>query len=261
MLIRSVKEEALVPDGARDLFMLVLAMAAGGMDALSLLGLGNVFVSALSGNTILLGIAMMKGQLDEAMLCASVFLGFVAGAVLAARLLRVPPKGSHWDGRVAMVILMESIILLAFLAVLTWIGDRESTTVLLPIIVLSSFAMGLQYMSMLRLNVKGVTTIFVTSTVVNLVCRLVVREPSRTDGDCNVKDGDRPRGWMDGTNRFLAAVWAAYFSGAVVAAALISQGRIVSALLPVSLLCAITVYTVLTSLGRHRDRPSAQGSD
>lgn len=250
MFPRSAEDGALVPDGTRDLFMLVLAMAAGGMDALSLLGLGNVFVSALSGNTILLGIAMMKGQLGEAMLCASVFLGFVAGAVLAAHLLRVPPKGSHWNGRVAQIVLMESIILLAFLFVLTWIGDGDAASTLLPLIVLSSFAMGLQYMSMLRMNVKGVTTIFVTSTVVNLVCRLVVKEPSRSDQEGMIRGDERPRGWMDGTNRFLAAIWGAYFSGAVVAAALISQGRVVSALIPVSLLCAITLYTAFSSMGR-----------
>jgi len=232
--------------------MLVLAMAAGGMDAFSLLGLGNVFVSALSGNTILLGIALMEGQLDEALLCSSVFLGFVVGAVLAAHLLRIPPKRSHWNARVAQVVLLESFVLLAFLGVLMLVGERETAYLFLPLIVLSSFAMGLQYMSMLRLNVKGVTTIFVTSTVVNLVCRLVVHEPSKADTDVPTVREPPAQGWTDSTNRFLAAVWATYFSGAVIAASLISLGKVVSALFPVSLVCAITLYTALSLIGRGR---------
>ena len=41
--------------GLRDRFLLMLACAAGSVDALSLMGLGGVFCSALSGNTMFPG--------------------------------------------------------------------------------------------------------------------------------------------------------------------------------------------------------------
>lgn len=233
-----------ISERTRDVFLLLLAAAAGGMDALSLLGLGNVFTSALSGNTILLGIALVQGHLGESILCSMVFLGFVPGAVLGAFLLRSVPQDSQWNSRVTLSLVIESIIILAFVLGLAWTGDAQSTMALVPLVILSAFSMGLQYMTMIRLNVKGVTTTFVTSTIVNLACRLAV--PDRSVSVSSTQEGEERRTersrWSDRTNRFLASVWAAYFIGALASAALTSWSRVAAALLPLVLICAIVLY-------------------
>lgn len=47
----------------RDLLLLGLTWSAGFLDAISFLGLGNVFTANMTGNTILLGIALGRGDL------------------------------------------------------------------------------------------------------------------------------------------------------------------------------------------------------
>ncbi len=226
--------------------LLMLACAAGGMDAFGLLGLGGVFTSALSGNTILLGIAVVQGHLDGAILCSVVFLGFIPGAVFGSTYLRSVPRGSQWTPRVTAALAMESAVILALVVSLWLIGDSTTTASLAIFVLLSAFAMGLQYMTMFRLNVKGVTTTFVTSTVVNLACRLALPEETSRDAQ-----GTGPAGGdgaatclSDRTNLFLSLVWGAYFAGAMISAALITISGAAAAMLPL-LLVSLVVSSAL----------------
>jgi uncharacterized membrane protein YoaK (UPF0700 family) len=73
-----------------DLGLGLMAIAAGGSDALAYLTLGHVFTSAMTGNTVLLCIAIGQEQLAEALQSFTAFLAFVAGAALVARCLRRP---------------------------------------------------------------------------------------------------------------------------------------------------------------------------
>jgi uncharacterized membrane protein YoaK (UPF0700 family) len=235
-----------VQQKTRDRFLLLLACAAGGMDALGLLGLGGVFTSALSGNTILLGIAVVQGHLEEAVLCSVVFLGFIPGAVSGAMLLRSVPRGSQWTPRVTAALALESAVLLVLVASFWLIGNAATTASLALLIGLSAFAMGLQYMTMFRLNVKGVTTTFVTSTVVNLACRLALQEKEPKDAPgAGGPEGEGGAACLsDRTNLFLGLVWGAYFSGAMLSAALTTLNDAAAAALSFLLVFAVvsTVY-------------------
>lgn len=216
------------------------------MDALSLLGLGNVFTSALSGNTVLLGIAIVQGHIDEAILCSVVFLGFVPGAVFGAVFLRSVPKNSQWTSRFTQALAVEAVILLVLVLGLSSIGGMQATVLLVPLIILSAFAMGLQYSTMARLNIKGVTTTFVTSTIVNLACRLAVPERLEKGASHVPKDENVAAASLsDQTNLFLGSVWVAYFAGALVSAKLSSWNRIAASLLSFSLVLAIVIFASL----------------
>ena len=46
----------------RDAMVLVLTWAASGVDAISYLGLGHVFTANMTGNAVLLGLAVGQGQ-------------------------------------------------------------------------------------------------------------------------------------------------------------------------------------------------------
>ena len=234
-----------VQQRTRDRFLLLLACAAGGMDALGLLGLGGVFTSALSGNTILLGIAVVQGHLEEAVLCSVVFLGFIPGAVSGAILLRSVPRGSQWTSRVTGALALESAVLLVLVASFWLIGNASTTASLALLIALSAFAMGLQYMTMFRLNVKGVTTTFVTSTVVNLACRLALPEKEPKDASrAEAPEGEGGATCLsDRTNLFLGLVWGAYFSGAMLSAALTTLNDAAAAALSF-LLVSVVVSTI-----------------
>jgi uncharacterized membrane protein YoaK (UPF0700 family) len=56
----------IISNNLRDLLFLILTCAAGSVDALSVFGLGGVFSSALSGNTIVLGASLVQGRTEPA---------------------------------------------------------------------------------------------------------------------------------------------------------------------------------------------------
>ncbi|MFC7103480.1 DUF1275 family protein [Nonomuraea rubra] len=67
--------------------MLGLALAAGAVDALSFLALGQVFTANMTGNVVLLGLALGYGRTAHVMASGLAFAGFCAG--LAAGFLLV----------------------------------------------------------------------------------------------------------------------------------------------------------------------------
>jgi uncharacterized membrane protein YoaK (UPF0700 family) len=77
-----------ISNNIRDLLSILLTCAAGRMDALSLFGLGWVFASGLSGNTIVLGASLAQGESTKALLGIFVFIGYILGTALATFLLR-----------------------------------------------------------------------------------------------------------------------------------------------------------------------------
>src|SRR6266700_1625349 len=67
-----------------DLGLAALAMASGVTDVTTFLSLGDVFTSAMTGNTALLGIALSQSQIVSATHSLSALLGFALGAALGA---------------------------------------------------------------------------------------------------------------------------------------------------------------------------------
>ena len=59
---------------------ILLTCADGSMDALSLFGLGGVFASGLSGNTIVLEASLAQGESTKALLGIFIFIGYILGA-------------------------------------------------------------------------------------------------------------------------------------------------------------------------------------
>ena len=46
----------------RESMLLLLSLAAASLDAISYLGLGRVFTAMMTGNTVLLGLALAQGE-------------------------------------------------------------------------------------------------------------------------------------------------------------------------------------------------------
>lgn len=62
----------------------LLSFVAGSMDAIASSKWGEVFTSAMSGNTVLLGIAAAQGNFTGAMRVLAAILGYVVGVALAS---------------------------------------------------------------------------------------------------------------------------------------------------------------------------------
>ena len=68
-----------------DALVAVLAMTAGGTDAITFLGLGSVFSSVMTANMVLLGLSAGKQDGPRALHAGVALTGYIVGALAASR--------------------------------------------------------------------------------------------------------------------------------------------------------------------------------
>jgi uncharacterized membrane protein YoaK (UPF0700 family) len=153
--------------------LVLLSFAAGTMDAIAFLALGEVFTSAMSGNTILLGLALGQGRLAATERSLAAFAGYVVGVAGAAVTLRAPGRG------IRRTLGIELLLLAVFAGWWTASGGAKDPAELYGLIILSAVAMGLQGGIGRAIGVSGVSTIVVTSTLTAIVGGLAERALAR----------------------------------------------------------------------------------
>ena len=212
--------------GVRDALLLGLTLVAGAVDAVSYLGLGRVFTANMTGNLVLLGLAIGQGQIPEALRSVVALLGFALGAGLGGWLVgggRAGERSEHWPSMVTLVLGVELGLLAGFAVAWLLAGPNATSGELEVLIALSSAAMGMQSVAGRRLAVAGVTTTYVTGTLVTLMAELAAlarRQP--------------------GAGRWLG-VLLALGVGATIGTVLMEQARPVAPLLPVVALGAVVL--------------------
>jgi len=156
-----------------DLGLAALAMASGVTDVTAFLSLGDVFTSAMTGNTALLGIALSQGRLVSATHSVAALIGFSLGALLGAAMnIRRRQSNAAVLEVVRLLLLTEICCLGVFAAILTSTGPPPESAVLYALILLSAVGMGLQGVAARQINSPGVNTIVFTSTLINIVISL-----------------------------------------------------------------------------------------
>ena len=198
------------PDRARYLILTLLAVVAGCVDAVSFLGLEQVLTAAMTGNTVLLGLALGQGEVQAALRSTVALLGFFAGTLLGVSIVE-RSRGRLWSPATAIALAIELALLVA-LAITwhladghRWIDDRFA------LIAAAGLAMGLQSAVAHRAGVAGIATTYVTGTLTTLAARLVGALRKRGPRDARVEE--TTPAWLP------AVVWLAYGFGAVVAGA------------------------------------------
>ena len=158
---------------ARGIALALLSFAAGSTDAIAFLTLGEVFTSAMSGNTILLGLALGQGRMSAASHSLAAFVGYVAGVAGATLPLRMPARG------VERTLVLETLFLAAFAGLWTACSGPVSPSVVYGLIILSAIAMGLQGAVGRAIRIPGIPTIVITSTLTAIVGTLAERVLAR----------------------------------------------------------------------------------
>lgn len=146
--------------------MLILTFSTGVVDAVGYLGLDRVFTGNMTGNVVLLGMAVTGGDDLPVLRPALALLFFMVGAVLAGRALRKAPKG--WSTATSCALAAVAVGA-AGLTVLLALVDVTADD-LAGSVVTSGLAtiMGIQAATARRLAVAEVTTVVVTSTITGL---------------------------------------------------------------------------------------------
>jgi uncharacterized membrane protein YoaK (UPF0700 family) len=172
-----------VKDLERDALLLTLAVASGSADGWSYLGIAHAFVANMTGNTVLLGIAVFQSHGDVLHPLLAV-AGYVAGVIAGTLICRRVPEGSTWARAVSWALFLESLILLV--AESAWVSVRQHPSPAGADILLASVALaiGIQSAAMVQLKVPGVVTTYITgtwTTLANGLTRFATRQPRITE--------------------------------------------------------------------------------
>jgi uncharacterized membrane protein YoaK (UPF0700 family) len=205
-----------------DVQLAALTFVAGWVDAISYLGLGNVFTANMTGNLVLLGAALGHVAAAASGRSAVALGAFAAGAITAARLTRHGSLDGRWPGGAMTALAMELGALAGFAALWWWAGPRPTGSALDLLIGLAASGMGLQSATASRLAVPGVTTTYVTGTLVGLMAELAALSG--------------PSSWGR-----RAAVLVALLAGATGAAALSSRSPVAAAAVPALMLALVVL--------------------
>jgi uncharacterized membrane protein YoaK (UPF0700 family) len=213
-----------VPPADRLLPALLLALAAvtGCIDAVSFLALGHVFTANMTGNVVLLGVAI-AGVPGLSVGRSGAALGaFLVGALIGGRLVARSDPRHRWA---SVGFGLEALLLLVSAGLAAGGGDdvlREPTR-LYGLITLLGLAMGVRNAVVRKLHVHDISTTVLTTTITGIVA------------DSRLAGGADP-GWM---RRVLSVVL--IFVGAAAGACLIRHSAALAVALAgiVSGLCAV----------------------
>ena len=221
---------------------LILGSSAGYLDAIGYLTLG-LFTANMTGNTVLLGIAVGQGQWVHSGRIALAIAFFVGGAFGGALLL-----GRH--RRIGHALVAETALLLGALG--TWLTLAEREVGALPppaavlLIVLLSAAMGVQSAAVRRVGEQRVATTYVTGTLTTLaidVAGAIFGRLERHSPEVATRDaGDRSQSALP----LLGGLWVAYLSGALVGAFVQQQWAFTAVAVPVIVVAGVTAWDLVS---------------
>jgi uncharacterized membrane protein YoaK (UPF0700 family) len=148
------------------ILMLTLTFSTGVVDAVGYLGLDRVFTGNMTGNVVLLGMAVAGGTSLPIVRPALALVFFMLGAAGAGRALRRAPEGwSHRTSRVLVTLAFGLWALVVFAAVAPVQGNEVYGSIVTSALAL---LMGTQAATAKRLKVAEITTVVVTSTITGL---------------------------------------------------------------------------------------------
>ncbi len=158
--------------GYQELGLAWLSFASGCTDVLSFLKLGDVFTSAMTGNTALLAIAIGRGQMLVASRCLTSLFGFTLGVALATVIYGPADSEQNARRRLRRLLLIETAFLCACAALWSVSRDPVQGGALYAVILLSAVSMGIQGVVARRINASGISTIVFTSVLIRIAMSL-----------------------------------------------------------------------------------------
>jgi uncharacterized membrane protein YoaK (UPF0700 family) len=202
----------------------MLAASAGSADGWSYFGFGHAFVANMTGNTVLLGLAVFQDHGD--LLHPAISLGcYAAGAMIGSLLTGKVQPGTLWSKAISWTLMLEAFLLVA--AEAGWIAvhfHAQYSPSLELLLAGVALAIGLQSGAMVQLKIPGIVTTYITGTWTTMLSGLVrlVRheQPPEQEGE------------IEKRLAMQAAVLSVYFLAAVLTGWLFRYRPIAVGLLP-----------------------------
>jgi uncharacterized membrane protein YoaK (UPF0700 family) len=156
--------------GRRDAFLLALTFAAGAVDAVAFLGL-HVFTAVMTGNLVLLGVAIGQGAAGNAVRGFVAVGGYGIGVLAGARIVGIVPRETPWSSAATRALTLEAGLQALFLAGWILVGAKPDGLAAVALITVSGIAMGLQAATT-RALAPGRSTTYLTGTLTGLLTEL-----------------------------------------------------------------------------------------
>ncbi len=156
------------PDHLVRALIIGLSFAGGAVDAGTYLGLGRVFPANMTGNTVLLAIAVARGTGTEAARSGLALGTYCVGVAVGTLILRDRDR-DRWPAGAAATLALEAVTLAALLV--GW--EAFGLAPRYGLIAAAAAAMGAQSAAVRVSHVGGVTTTYVTGTLTTFVARMV----------------------------------------------------------------------------------------
>lgn len=146
--------------------LFVLTVATGVVDAVSYLALDRVFTGNMTGNVLFVGFGLAGSGSVPLLNNAIALAGFLAGAILAGRIVRGRTHATRLpSSHLALMTATASAILVLGLV---WLLTGTPTSGwLLALTGMLAAAMGIQAVTARGARISDVTTVVITSTLVN----------------------------------------------------------------------------------------------
>jgi uncharacterized membrane protein YoaK (UPF0700 family) len=241
----------------RNTLLLLLTCAAGYVDAIGYRGLDRVFTANMTGNTVLLGLALVEADSQATLRSGLALAGFLVGSALGAWIIQRGQPASIWPLPVTVALALEWVILLAFAIGSLWASQMFSIpTARAVLIVLSALAMGVQSAAVRRLDVSGIATTYLTGTLTTCVTRFVGRVHRvslSAPGATHPREAEGYAGQplqSAHSAALLATVWVVYLGGAGGAAAAPLLGPVLALSVPLVLLLVVLVVAAVAFWSR-----------
>ncbi|OMF17593.1 hypothetical protein BK131_06450 [Paenibacillus amylolyticus] len=221
--------------------MLLLCMSAGMVDLIGYLGLGHVLTANMTGNIVLLGIAIARAQEFVVLRSLLALIGFIAGNAIAAHMVGHVQTKNGWSSKVTAVFTVESILLLLFaIAMISPFSEQLSYL----LIVILAIAMGMQTTAARRIGIAGISTTVLTNNLAAVVEDTVsILKRLR---HANIRSLVKALS----TDSYLrAGAVVIYLVGVIVAALLFHRAPMVAVWIPVLTIGGVTLYARLHAWG------------
>ena len=155
---------------SRDLILVALTLAAGSVDAVALLRL-DVFTAVMTGNIVLLGLAVGQGAFRNALRSLVALIAYAIGVIAGARIVGVVALETGWSTKLTRGLAVEWALLAAFLVGWLLSNAKPDGAGAAILIGLSGVAMGIQAATV-RALAPGISTTYITGTLTGLLSEL-----------------------------------------------------------------------------------------
>jgi uncharacterized membrane protein YoaK (UPF0700 family) len=198
------------------------------MDALSYLESG-VFTANMTGNTVVLGLAVIGPERSRLLPCLVALGAFALGTLIAATVLVSEDPGLDPTRDLKTGVALELPFAIAFV-LCSWVSPQPAPNSMALLLTGSAAcALGIQSVAVRRLHIAGVVTTFITGTITTAIVTLVT----------TAKGGVATRESHKSSPATLGTMFLFYILAAAAAAELRSHHPAVAVMLPFFFLAVV----------------------